>query len=137
MALIDWLIDLHCVWALMVLMHLGCIGRPFVPYNLLAAQDSPLPLPMFQMAPRLKILCPLVRREEPRYTVVFSQTVPASKSPPGSPTGPLWREIPAYRAFLHLSWYTGCHRRNGPNFGRVFLMLKYTDITQNTYIQSW
>jgi hypothetical protein len=22
------------------------------------------------------------------------------------------------------------------NFGRVFLMLKYTDITQNTYIQS-
>jgi len=33
--------------------------------------------------------------------------------------------------------YTGCHRRNGPNFGRVFLMLNYTDITQNTYIQSW
>ena len=33
--------------------------------------------------------------------------------------------------------YTGCHRRNGPNFGRVFLMLNYTDITQNTYIRSW
>jgi len=33
--------------------------------------------------------------------------------------------------------YTGCHRRNEPNFGRVFLMLNYTDITQNTYIQSW
>jgi len=32
--------------------------------------------------------------------------------------------------------YTGCHRRNGPNFGRVFLMLNYTDITQNTYTQS-
>jgi hypothetical protein len=32
--------------------------------------------------------------------------------------------------------YTGCPRRNVPNFGRVFLMLKYTDITQNTYIQS-
>jgi hypothetical protein len=31
--------------------------------------------------------------------------------------------------------YTGCPRRNGQNFGRVFLMLKYTDITQNTYIQ--
>ena len=29
-----------------------------------------------------------------------------------------------------------CPRRNGQNFGRVFLMLKYTDITQNTYIQS-
>jgi len=32
--------------------------------------------------------------------------------------------------------YTGCNRRNGPDFGRVFLMLYYTDITQNTYIQS-
>jgi len=33
--------------------------------------------------------------------------------------------------------YTGCPRRNVPHFGRVFLMLKYTDITQNTYVQSW
>jgi len=32
--------------------------------------------------------------------------------------------------------YTECHRRNVPDFGRVFLMLKYTDITQNIYIQS-
>ena len=32
--------------------------------------------------------------------------------------------------------YTGCTRRNVPDFGRVFLMSKYTDITQNTYIQS-
>jgi hypothetical protein len=33
--------------------------------------------------------------------------------------------------------YTGCNRRNGPDFGRVFLRSNYTDITQNTYIQSW
>jgi len=33
--------------------------------------------------------------------------------------------------------YTGCPRRNVPEFGRAFLMLKYTDITQNTYVQSW
>ena len=26
--------------------------------------------------------------------------------------------------------YTGCPRRNVPDFGRVFLMLKYTDVTQ-------
>jgi hypothetical protein len=32
--------------------------------------------------------------------------------------------------------YTECPRRNVPNFGKVFLMLKYTDITHNTYIQS-
>ena len=33
--------------------------------------------------------------------------------------------------------YTECPRRNVPDFGRVFLMLKCTDITQNTYVQSW
>ena len=32
--------------------------------------------------------------------------------------------------------YTGCPRRKGPNFGRVFLRSNCTDITQNTYIQS-
>jgi len=35
-----------------------------------------------------------------------------------------------------LSLYTECPRRNVPDFGRVFLMLNYMDITQNTYIQS-
>jgi len=29
----------------------------------------------------------------------------------------------------------GCPRRNVTEFGRVFRMLKYTDITQNTYVQ--
>ena len=33
--------------------------------------------------------------------------------------------------------HTGCNRRNGPDFGRVFLRSNYTDITQNTCIQSW
>ena len=32
--------------------------------------------------------------------------------------------------------YTGCNRRNGPDLGRVFLRSNYTDITENTYIQS-
>ena len=32
--------------------------------------------------------------------------------------------------------YTGCNRRNGPDLGRVFLMLNYTEKPQNTYIQS-
>ena len=47
--------------------------------------------------------------------------------------------------YIHISgvifslslYYTGCPRRNVPDFGRVFLVLKYTDITQNTYVQSW
>jgi hypothetical protein len=57
------------------------------------------------MAPRLNILIPLGPRKEPRYTILFPQTVLACESPPGSPSETLWREIPAYRAFLHLSHY--------------------------------
>jgi hypothetical protein len=30
-----------------------------------------------------------------------------------------------------------CPRRNVPDFGMVFLMVKCTYITQNTYVQSW
>jgi hypothetical protein len=38
---------------------------------------------------------------------------------------------------IHTHIHTWCPGRNAKNFGRVFLMLKYTDITQNTYIQIW
>ena len=52
----------------------------------------------------------------------------------------VWRQVQSLLQTmppLSENIYTGCHRRNGPNFGRVFFMLNYTDITQNTYIQSW
>jgi len=52
----------------------------------------------------------------------------------------LWtwqRELLCLSMYVCVYIYIGCPRRNGQNFGRVFLMLKYTDITQNTYIQSW
>ena len=39
-------------------------------------------------------------------------------------------------SFLYHRCYTECNRKNGPNFGRVFLMLNYTEKTQNTYVQS-
>ena len=41
-----------------------------------------------------------------------------------------------YIQYIYIYIYTGCPRRKGPNFGRVFLRSNYTDITQNTYIQS-
>ena len=34
--------------------------------------------------------------------------------------------------YIYIYIYTGGPRRNVPDFGRVFLMLNYTDITQNT-----
>ena len=46
------------------------------------------------------------------------------------------RSIQWYLTTVINSQYTGCPRRNVPDFGRVFLMLKYTDMTQNTYVQS-
>jgi len=43
-----------------------------------------------------------------------------------------------YNKYLYMfQASTGCPRRNVPNFGRVFLMLEYTDITKNSYVQSW
>ena len=69
---------------------------------------------------------------------------------PGSGYGstcvpPRWMEVfslsEMYFECLNHSYpcnlHTGCNRRNVWDFGRVFLMLNYTDITQNTYIQSW
>jgi len=41
-----------------------------------------------------------------------------------------------HRTVIFIYIYTGCNRRNVRDFGRVFLMLNYTDITQNTYIKS-
>jgi len=38
-------------------------------------------------------------------------------------------------AFAMAILYTGCPRKKVPDFGRVFLMLKYTEITRNTYVQ--
>ena len=44
--------------------------------------------------------------------------------------------LTTYLRVEQLSLYTRCPRRKEPNFGRVFLRSNYTDITQNTYIQS-
>jgi hypothetical protein len=41
------------------------------------------------------------------------------------------------KSILCICICTGCPRRNVPDSGKVFLMLKYDDTTQNTYVQSW
>ena len=37
---------------------------------------------------------------------------------------------------MYTHTHTECPGGNVPDFGRVFLTLKYTDVTQNTYIRS-
>jgi hypothetical protein len=39
--------------------------------------------------------------------------------------------------FKYCFYIQSVPKRNVPDFGRVFLMLKYADITQSTYVQSW
>ena len=64
-----------------------------------------------------------------RYTVGFPVCY-------GSPSDVFAVSSGFARARARTHTYTGCPRKNVPDFGRVFLMLKYTDITQNTYVQS-
>ena len=35
---------------------------------------------------------------------------------------------------IYVGVYTECPWRNVPDFGRMFLTLRYTDITQNTFV---
>ena len=71
----------------MVPMHLGLIDRPFVPHNLVSAQESPFPLPKCQIAPRLKILMPSRSKKGTQIYCPFLSKDPTSESPTGSPVG--------------------------------------------------
>ena len=71
----------------------------FVPHNLISTQESPVPLLKFQMAPRLKSLVSSVSKKGTQIYFSFLSKILADKPPLGSPTGPLWREIPVYRSF--------------------------------------
>jgi hypothetical protein len=62
-------------------------------------QENPVPLLKFQMAPRLKIFMASMSKKGTKIYYSFLSKVPANKPPPGSPTGPLWKERPVYRAF--------------------------------------
>ena len=66
----------------------------------------------------------------------FGVTIPATV-PQRSEIPEELMNYPVYiYIYIYIYIYTECPRRNVPDFGRVFLMLKYTDITQNTYVQT-
>jgi hypothetical protein len=120
------LIGLHWIPALTVPMHLGLRDGPFVPHNLISAQESTVPLPTFQMAPRLKILMSSGSKKGTQIYYPFLAKSPGKRIPSRFPQrGPYWereregeREIPAYRVFLHISWYISISkvlRKEGPS----------------------
>ena len=66
-----------------------------MPHNLISAQETPVPLPKFQMAPRFKIL---ISSGSKKGTQIYF----FSLKNPGKRTllpGPLWRKTTLYRAF--------------------------------------
>ena len=68
-------------------MHLGLTDGPFVPNNLISAQESPVPLPKFQMAPRLTILMSSGSKTGTQTYCPFLSEVLASESPPSEEVG--------------------------------------------------
>ena len=48
---------------------------------------------------RLKILMTSGSKKETQIYFSFLPKVPSNEPPPGSPTGPLWRGKPVYKAF--------------------------------------
>jgi len=83
----------------MVPMNLGLTDRLFVSHNLVSAHESPVPLPKFQMAPRLKFLISSGFKKGTQIYYPFLSKVLASESPPGPPLGPIWKEMPISRTF--------------------------------------
>jgi len=83
-------------------MQLGLIDGPFVPHNLISAQDSPVPLLMFQMAPRFKILLFGSKKETQIYYNFLSKN-PGKRIPSRFPNcAPLERDTRLQGVFTPL-----------------------------------
>jgi hypothetical protein len=78
---------LQWIRALTLLMHLGLTDRPFVPHNLISAQESPVPLPQFQTAPRLKILMSSRSKKGTQIYFPFLSKRPGKRIPSMFPRG--------------------------------------------------
>jgi hypothetical protein len=100
-------------------------------------------LNVFERKVYRRILGPVYDNEKENWRILTNNEIYASVK---KPTIIETRKLNRLRWFGHVQrmekiefpkeYYTWCPRRNVPDFGRVFLMLKYTDITQNTYVQS-
>jgi hypothetical protein len=82
-------------------MHLGLTDGPSVPYNLISTQQSPVPLPKFQLVPRLKILLPSGSKKGTQIYFFFSLKSPGKRTPSRFPNrAPMERYIPVYGVFF-------------------------------------
>ena len=107
----DERIELNGIWvrALPVPMHKGPQDRPFVPHILISAQENPVPLPKFQMAPVFSFLISSRSKKEPMSVWMTSGPHTHIKLelrfPPQYDTSYKW----VYRsAPLHINVNSGC-----------------------------
>jgi len=90
----------------MVLMNLGLINRPFVPHNLISAQESPVHLPNFQMATRLIILMSSGSKKGTQIYFLFLSKSPGKRIPSRFPNGaPMRTDIHLQGIFTYLLIY--------------------------------
>jgi len=78
------------------------LGRLFVPHTLMPSHGSPVPLQKFQIALRLMLQTPSGPKKKGHKYYCLSKS-PVNEPLSGSPTGPLWRELPVSRAFFYMS----------------------------------
>jgi hypothetical protein len=60
------------------------------------------------------------KKMKPDMHFLLLSKVPVNEPPPDSPTGPLWRELPFYGAFLHTCQFS---HKNFPE-SKIFPSLK-------------
>jgi hypothetical protein len=86
-------------------MHLGLVDRPSVRHNLISAQYSPVTLPKFQMAPRLKILMSSGSKKGTKIYYPFLSESPGKRISSKSPKGVLERDTRLQGIFTYLLIY--------------------------------
>jgi len=90
----------------MVPKHLDLTDGPFVLHNLISAQESPVHLPKFQMAPRLKILIPSGSKKGTQIYYPFLSKSPGKRLPSRFPSRtPLERDTRLQGIFTSLVIY--------------------------------
>ena len=79
------------------------LDGPFVPHNLISAQESPVPLPKFQIVPRLKILMSSGSKKGTQIYYPFLSKSPCKRILSRFPNVAHMERDARLRAFLHLS----------------------------------
>ena len=101
-------------------MHLGLIDGPFVPDNWISAQESPVRLPKFHMALRIKILMSSGSKKGTQIYYRFLSKSPGKRTPSRFPSrAPMERDTCLQGIFTSLVTYLFNTSFGVPNKGAL------------------